>query len=93
MNQHGAISMVTLAVHLGMRYYGLTVRTGHREQGIETLISWPVPMHHQHALNLGHFSLPQTEALSRELLSLPMYPELSDTEVATVCQAVRGFSG
>lgn len=60
-----------------------------KEQGIETLISWPLPMHQQKALNLAHFHLPETEALSREVLSLPMYPEMSDSDVQTVVAAVR----
>lgn len=60
-------------------------------EGIETLISWPVPMHKQRALGLWHFSLPRTEALSREVLSLPLYPELSDAELRLVADAVRRF--
>ena len=62
-----------------------------KEQGIETLISWPIPMHQQQALNLGHFSLPQTEELSREVISLPMYPEVSDEEVQMVVKTLFGF--
>jgi len=59
------------------------------EQGIETLISWPLPMHHQKALDLSHFHLPETEALSREVLSLPMYPEMMDSDVQIAAEAVR----
>jgi len=61
------------------------------ENGIEILISWPIPMNHQKALRLSHFKLPETEAISREVLSLPMYPELSDEQVQYVIQAVRNF--
>ena len=60
-----------------------------REHGIETLVSWPVPMHHQKTLNLSHFHLPETEAQSREVLSLPMYPELSNEDAMYVAGAVR----
>jgi len=60
-----------------------------KEQGIETLVSWPLPMHHQAALKLSHFHLPETEAISREVLSLPMYPELTDDEVTLTCSALR----
>jgi len=63
-----------------------------RENGIETLISWPLPMHHQKALNLGHFKLPETEAISREVLSLPLYPELSDDKVEFVIESIRRFN-
>lgn len=62
-----------------------------REQGIETLISWLLPMHHQTALKLSHFHLPVTEAISREVVSLPMYPEMSDGDVETVAEAVQAF--
>lgn len=59
-------------------------------KGIETLVSWPVPMHHQ-PLGLSHHQLPVTEALSNTVVSLPMYPELEDSQVAEVAGAVRDF--
>ena len=67
-----------------------------RERGIGTLIHYPVPVHLQPAyrdLGYGPGSLPVTEAIAGEVLSLPMYPELREDEatiVATaVCEAVR----
>jgi len=62
-----------------------------RENGIETLISWPIPMNHQKALRLDHFKLPETEAISRQVLSLPMYPEMDDEQVEYVIQMVQNF--
>ena len=62
-----------------------------KESGVETLISWPRPMHHQKALNLSHFHLPMTEQLSREVLSLPMNTELSNEQVEFVIDSVRKF--
>jgi len=38
-----------------------------RQCGIEVLISWPKPMHHQQALGLMHFHLPETEKISQEV--------------------------
>ncbi|MHA2276498.1 MAG: DegT/DnrJ/EryC1/StrS family aminotransferase [Candidatus Kariarchaeaceae archaeon] len=61
-----------------------------RESGIEILISWPIPMHKQESLNLN-FNLPVTENISNTVVSLPMFPELSDDEVQTVIDSVRGF--
>jgi len=61
------------------------------EQGVETIISWPIPMHHQKALKLDHFRLPETERLSDEVVSLPMFPELTDEEVSYVVQTVSNF--
>ncbi len=62
-----------------------------RECGIEVLISWPKPMHHQKALNLSHFRLPVTEQLSGEVLSLPMNTELTNEQVEFVIESVRKF--
>lgn len=64
-----------------------------RNSGIEVLISWPRPLHKQKALGLEHFKLPITERISSEVISLPMYPELTDNEVDLVIKAVRGFFG
>jgi dTDP-4-amino-4,6-dideoxygalactose transaminase len=61
------------------------------ESGIEILVSWPKPMHHHDALGLRHFHLPKTEQISNEVLSLPMYPELSDDSVEYVVDAVNNF--
>jgi dTDP-4-amino-4,6-dideoxygalactose transaminase len=61
------------------------------ESGVETLISWPKPMHHQKALNLSHFRLPVTEQLAREVLSLPMNAELTNEQVELVIESVRKF--
>jgi dTDP-4-amino-4,6-dideoxygalactose transaminase len=62
-----------------------------RNAGVEVLISWPNPMHKQEALALSHFSLPMTERISAEVVSLPMYPELTDDEVEYVISAVLSF--
>jgi len=64
-----------------------------KENGIEVLISWPKPMHHHAALNLGHFNLPMTEQISREVVSLPLFPELSSEQIEFVVDAVRKFYG
>ncbi len=64
-----------------------------RERGVEILISWPIPMHHQKALNLGHFVLPETEMVSKEVISLPMYPELSNDKAQYVIKCIRDFYG
>ncbi len=64
------------------------------ERGIGTLIHYPVPVHLQPAYaDLGHGegSLPVTETLAREVLSLPMYPELTDGEVRAVAGGILQF--
>ena len=62
-----------------------------RASGIEVLISWPTPNHKQKALGLNHYKLPVTEQTSREVVSLPIYPELTDNEVEIVINAVKAF--
>jgi dTDP-4-amino-4,6-dideoxygalactose transaminase len=62
-----------------------------RDAGVEVLISWPTPLHKQKALGLDHFDLPKTEQISAEVLSLPIYPELTDDEAAFVISVIKDF--
>lgn len=65
-----------------------------RQRGIGTLVHYPQPVHLQPAyadLGYGPGSLPASEAAARQVLSLPMYPELDDAEVAAVAEAVGEF--
>jgi dTDP-4-amino-4,6-dideoxygalactose transaminase len=59
--------------------------------GVETLISWPKPMWEHVGLNLGTPDLPETSALCREVISLPLSAETTPEEAAIVVDAVRGF--
>jgi dTDP-4-amino-4,6-dideoxygalactose transaminase len=61
------------------------------KNGVETMVSWRIPNHLHPALNLNHFSLPETEKLSKEVISLPMYPELSDEQAQFVIQVIHDF--
>ena len=55
--------------------------------GIATLVHYPVPVHLQPAyVRLEHGALPATELAAGEVLSLPMYPELEDVDVARVIE-------
>ena len=63
-------------------------------KGIRTLVHYPVPIHLQPAyknLKLDSGDLPFTEQATREVLSLPMYPELTEGEVRRVAEAIRSF--
>ena len=62
-----------------------------RNDGVETLVSWPVPVHRQRGLGLDHWRLPQTERLCQRVLSLPMHAELEDRHVEYVASSVRRF--
>lgn len=62
-----------------------------KEKGVETLIKDPVPNHFHKGLGLSHFKLPLTEQLSKEVISLPMYPELTDEQVNYVIDCLSDF--
>jgi dTDP-4-amino-4,6-dideoxygalactose transaminase len=63
------------------------------DSGVSTVIHYPVPPHRQACYsNYARLSLPRSEQLAREVLSLPMSPCLSADEVTQVVEAVRTFS-
>jgi len=62
------------------------------DRGIETLIHYPVPPHRQvcymnEGFSTGQF--PLSEQLSKEMLSLPVWPGMTDAEVNSVIESVR----
>jgi dTDP-4-amino-4,6-dideoxygalactose transaminase len=64
--------------------------------GIGTAIYYPVPLHLQRCFSslggrLGQF--PEAERASREALSIPVFPEMTEGEQARVVETVRGFYG
>jgi dTDP-4-amino-4,6-dideoxygalactose transaminase len=64
--------------------------------GISTGVHYPLPLHRQAAFaDLGHRSgdFPVAEAAAREVLALPLYPELSEETVAGVCDVIRTWAG
>lgn len=67
-----------------------------RDRGIGTLLHYAVPIHLQEAYrDLGYAAgaFPRAEQACAEVLSLPLYPELSLDAVREVAAAVRAFSG
>ena len=68
-----------------------------REQGIGTGVHYPVPVHRQPAYEgrvmPGPSGCAETERATAEILSLPLYPELTDEQVAMVCGAIGGLAG
>jgi dTDP-4-amino-4,6-dideoxygalactose transaminase len=62
--------------------------------GIDTLIHYPIPPHQQQAYrDYRHLSLPLTETIHQEVVSLPIGPTMDMTEVAQVTAAVNAFAG
>lgn len=60
-----------------------------QSNGVGTAVHYPVPIHKQPYFASGAYSLPQTEAASESVLSLPMYPELCEQDVALVVESIR----
>jgi dTDP-4-amino-4,6-dideoxygalactose transaminase len=67
-----------------------------REQGVGTLVHYPVPVHLQPAYRnrvpVHRGAMPETEQAAREVLSLPMHAQLSDAQVERVCEAINRWS-
>jgi len=64
------------------------------ERGIGTLIHYPIPIHLQEAfseLGYGEGNFPNTEKYSKEIISLPMFPELREEEIVKVCSEIKEF--
>lgn len=61
------------------------------ERGVETLISWDTPVYRQPVMQPNNITLPETEKICKEVLSLPLYPELTDEEAQYVIEQVRNF--
>jgi dTDP-4-amino-4,6-dideoxygalactose transaminase len=85
-------------------YYVYVIRSSKRDdlkawldgKGVSAGIHYPVPIHQQKAwFNAGgaKISLPVTEKITGEILSLPMYPELKPEEINYICDSVREFEG
>jgi len=81
-------------------YHLYVIRTPEREElrawleskGIGAGMHYPIPVHMQEAwleYGGGDFSLPVTEKITQEIISLPMYPEMTNEEVNYVCDCIR----
>jgi len=61
------------------------------KNGVEVMVSWRIPNHLQPPLKLSHFKLPETEKLSSEVVSLPMYPELTDEQAHYTIDVIHEY--
>ncbi len=65
-----------------------------RERGIASAVHYPRPIHLQPSMAAAGGQagdLPVSEAVSREVLCLPIYPEMRDEDVERVASEVRAF--
>ena len=83
-------------------YHQYTIRAEQRdalaaylkERGIGTMVYYPIPLHLQELyadLGYGEGSLPASEAAGREVLSLPMCPELTEAQQQEVVRGICEF--
>jgi dTDP-4-amino-4,6-dideoxygalactose transaminase len=83
-------------------YHLYVIQTGDRERlqaylsekGIGTLIHYPVPAHLQKAYQYRGYKagdLPATEFATNRIVSLPMFPQLTDEQVKTVIREIRAY--
>lgn len=81
-------------------YHQYTLLTDRREavqqaltqDGCASAIYYPIPLHRQNvfAADFSGVSLPVSESVAARCLSLPIYPELSETQMDRVIAAIRG---
>jgi dTDP-3-amino-3,4,6-trideoxy-alpha-D-glucose transaminase len=64
--------------------------------GVSTAVHYPFAIHRTEAyadLGMGHGSLPVAERLTDEICTLPLFPTMSDEDVARIVEAMRTFRG
>jgi dTDP-4-amino-4,6-dideoxygalactose transaminase len=64
------------------------------EHGVSTLIHYPTPIHLQkvyQSLGLRKGSFPNAESIAQEIISLPMYPALTEDEILYICKCIKDF--
>lgn len=63
------------------------------DKGIQTMIHYPIPPHHQQAFKeWDNMKLPITEKIHREVLSLPIWPGMTQNQQETVVEAVNTYA-
>ncbi|MDD3517238.1 MAG: DegT/DnrJ/EryC1/StrS family aminotransferase [Chromatiales bacterium] len=87
-------------VHVFHQYTLLTERREQvmqalQKEGIGCAIYYPIPLHRQKAFAdvFADVKLPVTEDVTARCLSLPIYPEMSDTQIVSVTDVIRTALG
>lgn len=62
-----------------------------KKNNIASQIHYPVPAHLQAIYRRKNDQLPVTERLVREIISLPMFPALTQAQVVSICQTIKTF--
>ena len=64
------------------------------DRGIQTGIHYPIPIHRHKAFTFWNYpdgTSPIAENLSKNIISLPMFPEITDEQIETVANAIKAF--
>jgi len=64
------------------------------KEGVAAMIHYPIPVHLQEAysfLGIGEGAYPESEAMAKEIITLPMYPELTMEQARTVVDALASY--
>lgn len=102
LGSHKEISIPVERMDTRHSYYLYVIKTSRRDdlrewllkKGVDTGIHYPIPVHLQKSYgNLGFpvGSLPVTEQVANEVLSLPLYPEITEKEVLYVAKKLKMF--
>jgi dTDP-4-amino-4,6-dideoxygalactose transaminase len=65
-----------------------------KQKGIDCGVHYPIPLHLQPAyknLGLKQGSFPVSEQLAKEILSIPIYPELTEEQREYIVKEIAGF--
>jgi dTDP-4-amino-4,6-dideoxygalactose transaminase len=89
MVQKGAVHVYHLYV-IRVKERG-SLQTYLRSKEIVAAVHYPLPIHLQPAYEKNDVSLPNSETAAREVLSLPMYPELTESQVQFVIDSIKEY--
>ncbi len=71
-----------------------SIQKGLTEAGIASAIYYPVPLHLQESykdLGCKKGDFPVSEAIASDIISLPMYPELTEAQIDEVCKVIKAI--
>jgi dTDP-4-amino-4,6-dideoxygalactose transaminase len=99
-----ALSLPIIAENMSHVFHQFVIRTKRREslrdhltsKGVGTLIHYPLPIHLQPAYQgnvvISPSGLDVTEKVANEVLSLPMYPQISEDQIQVVIEAIESWN-
>ena len=97
-----APEITSQTLQAGQSYYVYTIRAEKRDElqaylkahNIGSAVYYPVPLYKQPAyahLRLNAEDYPNAEKAAQEVLSIPMFPEITQEQVCRVCDTIRAF--